>query len=183
MLNRISNSFYSFSTGWMTLLGLVVFVLFMIFILPQQSQKAEAYSGGTSPDTSYFYSAQDLYRMADDYGPEGRAAYIHARFTFDLIFPLAYLFFLVTSISWLFARAFPSDSRWRLLNLFPLAGAVFDYLENISTSLVMGRYPDPTPVIDFLAPVFTLVKWVFVNGSFVILMIGLFLVLWKKVRK
>ena len=90
MLNRISNSFYSFSTGWMTLLGLVVFVLFMIFILPQQAQKAEAYSGGTSPDTSYIYSARDLYQMADDYGPEGRAAYIHARFTFDLIYTLAY---------------------------------------------------------------------------------------------
>lgn len=183
MFKRLSNFFYSISTGWFTLLGLLVFVLFMIFVLPQQSQKAEAYSGGTSPDTSYFYSAGDLYQMAEAYGADGRAAYIYARFTFDLVFPLAYLFFLTTSLSWLLVRGLAETSRWRLLNLFPFAGAVFDYLENISTSLVMGRYPDLTPVVDGLAPIFTLMKWFFVNGSFVVLMIALLLALWKQLRK
>jgi hypothetical protein len=183
MLKRLSNFFYSISTGWLTLFGLFVFVLFMIFVLPQQSQKAEAYSGGTSPDTSYFYSAGDLYQMAEVYGADGRAAYIYARFTFDLVFPLAYLFFLATSLSWLLARGLAETSRWRLLNLFPFAGAVFDYLENISTSLVLGRYPAESPVIDVLAPVFTLIKWLFVNGSFVILIIGLLLFLWRRLQK
>ncbi len=121
--------------------------------------------------------------MAEDYGAEGRAAYIYARFTFDLIFPLAYLFFLTTSISWLLSRGLTETPRWRLLNLFPLAGAVFDYLENISTSLVLGRYPAQTPVIDVMAPVFTLVKWFFVNGSFVLLILGLLLFLWKRLKK
>ena len=182
-MKRISNYFYSVSTGWMALIGLVVFVLFMIFILPQQAQKAEVYSGGTSPDTSYIYSAGDLYQMAEDYGTEGRAAYIYARFTFDLVFPIAYFFFLTTSISWLLARGLPENSRWRSLNLFPFAGAVFDYLENISTSLVLGRYPSQTPVVDVLAPVFTLVKWFFVNGSFVVLMVALILLVWKSIKK
>lgn len=182
MLGRISKYIYSISTGWVTLIGLVIFVLFMIFVLPQQAQKAEAHSGGISPDTSYIYSADDLYQMAERYGAEGRAAYIYARFTFDLVFPLAYLFFLATTISWLLARGLPEHSTWRLLNLFPLAGAFFDYLENISASLVMGRYPDSTPVIDSLAPIFTLVKWFFVNGSFVILLAGIILALWKRRR-
>jgi hypothetical protein len=183
MLKRISNNFYSISTGWVALVGLAVFILFMIFILPQQAQKAEEYSGGISPDTSYFYSATDLYQMAEAYGADGRAAYIYARFTFDLVFPLAYFFFLTTSISWLLARGLSEDSRWRLFNLFPLAGAVFDYLENISTSLVLGRYPAQTPLVDALAPVFTLVKWFFVNGSFVVLTAALLLALWKRRRR
>jgi len=183
MLNRISNYFYSVSTGWVALFGLVIFILFMIFVLPQQSQKAEAYSGGISPDTSYSYSTDDLYQMAEAYGAEGRAAYIHARFTFDLVFPLVYFLFLTTAVSWCLARIFPKGSRWRLLNLFPFAGAVFDYLENISASVVMGRYPALTPVIDFLAPVFTLVKWLFVDGSFAILIAGLLLVLWRWLRR
>ncbi|MBK6645342.1 MAG: hypothetical protein IPG44_06250 [Anaerolineales bacterium] len=122
MLKRISKSFYSMSTGWAALTGLAVFVFFMIVVLPQQAQKAEAYSGGTSPDTSYIYSAGDLYQMAEDYGAEGRAAYIYARFTFDLVFPLVYGFFLTATISWLLARGLVETSGWRLLNLFPLAG-------------------------------------------------------------
>ncbi|GAB4565674.1 MAG: hypothetical protein Fur0017_03130 [Anaerolineales bacterium] len=183
MLARISNTFYSVSTGWAALFGLVVFVLFMIFVLPQQAEKAEIYSSGVSPDTSYIYSASDLYQMAEDYGVEGRAAYIYARFTFDLIFPIAYLFFLTTSISWLLTRGLSEGSRWRLLNLFPLTGVVFDYLENTSASLVLGRYPAQTPVVDVLAPIFTAMKWFFVNGSFVILMLGMLLLVWRRLRR
>ncbi|MCQ3936780.1 MAG: hypothetical protein DPW18_07000 [Chloroflexi bacterium] len=183
MLNQISNSFYSLSSNRVTLLGLAVFALFMIFVLPGQAQKAEAYSGGVSPDTSYFYSASDLYAMAESYGSEGRAAYIYARFTFDLVFPLAYLFFLTTTVSWLLTRGLVEGSRWRLLNLFPLAGAMFDYLENISTSLVMARYPAPTLGVDLFAPIFTLIKWFFVTGSFVILALGIALVLRRRFKK
>lgn len=184
MLTRISKYFYVVSTGWAVLFGLVVFALFIGFVLPQQSQKAQAYSAEAgSPDTSFFYSAADLYRMAESYGAEGRSAYIRARFTFDLVWPLAYLLFLTLTVSWALARAIPEADRWRLLNLFPLAGFLFDYLENISASLVMGRYPASTPVIDSLAPIFTAVKWFFVNGSFAILVAGLLVALWKRFKK
>jgi hypothetical protein len=61
---------------------------------------------------------------------------------------------------------------------------LFDYLENISTSVVMIRYPRPTAVVDTLAAVFTLVKWIFVNGSFVLLLIGMVVgaVRWVRAR-
>jgi membrane protein implicated in regulation of membrane protease activity len=62
-------------------------------------------------------------------------------------------------------------------------GALLDYLENVATSLVMARYPLRTPVIDALAPVFTLVKWVFVGGSFALLLIGAGAALWRWVRR
>ncbi len=183
MLTRISKYFYAVSTGWAVLFGLVVFAIFIGFVLPQQAQKAQAYSAEAgSPDTSFFYSAADLYRMAESYGAEGRGAYIRARFTFDLFWPLAYLLFLTLTVSWALARAMPEADRWRLLNLFPLAGFLFDYLENISAALVMGRYPSPTPIIDSLASIFTSFKWIFVNGSFVILIAGLLLALWRRMR-
>ena len=54
----------------------------------------------------------------------------------------------------------------------PLLGALFDYLENVSTSVVMVRYPSPTAVVDVLAGVFTLIKWIFVGGGFVLLLTG-----------
>jgi len=60
-----------------------------------------------------------------------------------------------------------------MANLVPILGMIFDYLENSSTSLVMLRYPARTPLVDFLAPLFTAIKWVFVGGSFVLLLIGM----------
>lgn len=184
MCTQLSRWLRRVSTGWVTLAALAIFVAFMIFVLPGQSAQAKEQSAGAgSPDTSLFYAPAALYRLAETYGPEGRAAYIRARFTFDLVFPLVYLLLLVTSISWLFGRAFGSGSRWRLANLAPVAGALFDYLENVSTSLVMWRYPARTAVVDLLAPAFTFVKWVFVGGSFVLLFVGLGVALWQLLRR
>ncbi len=58
------------------------------------------------------------------------------------------------------------------MNLIPVAGMLLDYLENSATSLVMARYPALTPGVAHLAPVFTLAKWMCVNGSFVLLLGG-----------
>ncbi len=70
-------------------------------------------------------------------------------------------------------------SRWQRANLAPLLGALFDTLENLSTSLVVWRYPQQTAVVDVLAPVLSLVKWLFVSGSFVLLVAGAVAGIWR----
>jgi hypothetical protein len=153
-------------------------------VLPGQSTRAETYSEGVgSPDTSLLYSRDDLYDTAEAYGEEGRAAYVRSRFTFDVIWPLVYTLFLTTAVSWVFGRAFAPHSRWILANLVPLLGALLDYLENVSTSVVMLRYPDQTAVLDTLAPAFTLAKWVFLTGSFALLLVGTVVGIWRWVRR
>lgn len=64
--------------------------------------------------------------MAEAYGESGRQAYIRARFTFDLVWPLVYTLFLATAISWVLGRAFALDSCWQRANLAPLLNAIFD---------------------------------------------------------
>ena len=173
MLRKLSEWMYRVSTGRVALLTLVVFLLFTALVLPGQASRAESATEGVgSPDMSFYYTAADLYQMAKMYGEEGRQAYVRARFTFDLIWPVVYTVFLGTGISWVYRKVFAPDSLWRRGNLIPIAGALFDYLENVATSLVMVRYPDTTAVVDMLATVFTMVKWVLVNGSFVALLIG-----------
>ena len=173
MWKRLSDWIHRVSTGRVALSALTLFLLFTALVLPGQAAKAEADTGNAdSPDMSFYYTADDLYQMAKVYGEDGRKAYVKARFTFDLIWPLVYTIFLGTGISWVHHRAFASGSLWRRANMVPLLGALFDYLENVSTSVVMVRYPSPTAVVDVLAGVFTLVKWIFVIGSFVLLLAG-----------
>jgi hypothetical protein len=180
MLMRLSSWLRRVSKGWVALAGLLIFLLFTALVLPGQSQKAANISGEAgSPDTSFFYSPADLTRMAEAYGEQGRQAYVRARFTFDLIFPIVYTFFLVTSLSWVFVKGFPASSRWQLANLVPLLGMLCDYLENITASFVMLRYPSPAVIAAALAPVFTLLKWSFIGLSFGLLVIGILAGLWK----
>lgn len=170
MWRRISVWLHRVSTGWATLLALVVFVLFMGLVLPRQAADAEVAAEGTgSPDTSLWYTPRELYEMAAAYGAQGREAYIRARFTFDLAWPLVYAAFLSTAISWLSRKAFPANTLWQRANLVPVLGMLLDYAENVSTSVIMARYPASTPVIDWLAPLFTLAKRISVGGSFLLL--------------
>ena len=68
------------------------------------------------------------------------------------------------------------------LNLLPVLGLLFDYLENGATSIVMARYPDLTPILPQLAGVITALKWFFVGGSFVVLVLGLGMAGWSWAR-
>jgi hypothetical protein len=179
-MTRISEWLIKLTNGWITLLSLVIFLLFTALVLPGQAANADAGQESVgSPDLSLTYSPEQLYNMAEAYGAEGRVAYIRARFSFDLIWPLVYTFFLTITLSWLFGRSFPPGSRWRLANLAPILGMLLDYLENLSTSLVMYRYPQPTDLAAYLAPVFTLLKWFSVSASFVLLLFGLAVAVWR----
>jgi len=185
-MKRISDWLNKVSSGWVTLAAVIIFILFSALVLPGQSARSEEEGGSErSPDLSLYYSAGELYQMAEEYGEAGREAYIRARFTFDIAWPLVYTFFLVTTISWIYSRTFPPESWWRRANLAPILAMVFDLLENLSTSLVMYRFPERTPVVDSLATVFTSLKWFFVTGSFLLLIGGILVGLrrWYKRRR
>jgi hypothetical protein len=184
MGRRVSEWLSRVSRGWVALTALIIFTLFTALVLPQQATEAEQKTGsGESPDTSFFYSPSDLYQIAESYGEQGRDAYVRARFTFDLVWPLVYTLFLATAISWVFGRGFAPDSPWQRANLAPLLGALFDYLENLATSLVMLRFPDQTPLADLLAPLFTAMKWSFLGASFVLLFVGVVVAAWHWLTK
>lgn len=173
MLTRLSQWLRRVITGRVALVGLLIFLVFGATVLPAQARKAEAASAGSgSPDVSLFYAPEDLTGMAEAYGETGRAEYVQARWTFDLAFPLVYGFFYLTAITWLFNKGFQPGSRWQLANLVPIGAVIFDVLENAATSIVMGMYPQGAPLAAALAPWFTLVKWILVGGSSVLLAVG-----------
>ena len=182
-MKKLSDWINKISSGWVTLICLVIFLLFTAFVLPSQAGGADVYSGEIgSPDTSFYYSADDLYQFAEAYGPQGRRAYIQARVTFDVVWPIVYMVFLVTAISWAYKKAGREGEFWMRLNLLPVFGLLFDYLENGATSIVMARYPDFTPILPHLAGFLTAIKWIFVGGSFAVLVLGLGMAGWRWVK-
>lgn len=173
MKKDISLRLNKFSTTRVSIIGFCIFLTFSILFLPGQTELTKNYSAGSgSPDTSLFYTPAELYRTAETYGIEGRAAYVQARWTFDLAFPVIYTFFLVTSISWTAQRVLKPDHFLRRGNILPLYACLFDLLENTCTTMVFVRYPAYLPFMSMLAPFITLMKWICVGSSFTLL-IGL----------
>jgi hypothetical protein len=181
-MQKFSNWIVKYSTGWLTIFAVTFFVLFSVLSLPGQNAIAQKYSNGMgSPDTSMFYNGVSLYSLASTYGEEGRSAYLHARWTFDLAFPFVYAIFLTTTISWVIRRIASVGSIWRELNLLPILALILDLGENSTASLVMAAFPKHNLLGETLAPFFTPLKWVAVCGSFLILAVILIIFLFKRI--
>lgn len=159
--------------GWRVwLVSAVVFVAFLVFVLPAEAQRTlEATGTSETPDTSYLYTADDLERLAEEYGEQGRQHYVRSRFTFDIVWPLAYGAFLQASVL-LASRRTVLGRLPTPVVLLPSVAVVFDLLENTSAAIVMARYPDPTPLLAHAAPVFTFMKWNTLAAAFALAAIG-----------
>ena len=141
-MRKLSAWIHRISNWKISLITLVIFIAFTALVLPGQSAQADQFGEEVgSVDTSMYYSPSELFEIAEAYGEEGRAAYIRARWTFDVIWPLVYTAFLATVTSVLVRRAFLERSGWQLLNLVPLLAMLFDFLENTAASGVMALIP------------------------------------------
>ena len=156
-------------TGIHVLISFIIFLGFMIFVLPNESNKSTALGLTESPDTSLFYTSEELYQLAERYQEDGRQFYIEQRFTFDLVWPIAYGLFLMFTLAYLEKT---SPSKWlKKAYSLPLVAVIIDYMENIMTATVMYRYPNPTFLISDLAGFATLFKWITLSVSFGLLMV------------
>ena len=67
-MKRISDWLNKVSSGWVTLAAVIIFILFSALVLPGQSARSEEEGGSErSPDLSLYYSAGELYQMAEEY--------------------------------------------------------------------------------------------------------------------
>lgn len=155
-------------------LAVAVFAAFVAFVLPGKAADAASYTPpGAGFDTSFYYAPSEAIERAASYSAEGRAAYIYDRWTFDLAWPAAYGFFMLSSWAFglrLFAGARGKAPAYRALAL-PALGVAFDLAENaavtalmIGTGMAAGGSPPPwLPAAAAAASAATGLKWLFVG--------------------
>lgn len=179
-MNKICDFMIEKSTKKVMIISTIVFVLFMILVLPRVSSYTEGVTGSSSsPDTSLIYSSDDLFDLAEAYGEEGRNAYIVLRLTFDVIWPIVYFMFLA-SLTGVLIQKLNIKEKYKYLILLPLFGLIFDYLENITSVVVMFKYPTEMLFFANVAPVMTLTKWIFIGVGFINVFLLLVILLIKK---
>jgi len=135
----------------------------MALVLPRQSaQAARTAPGGGSFDTSFFYTPGEAFTRAAGHSVEGRFAYIAARWSFDLAFPLVYGLFAFAGWSFALERLGPGAAAHRRLALVALAGPVFDLTENVAATVIMASVPFRPLAWGIAASLATPTKWIFV---------------------
>lgn len=174
-MRKLSDWLIRVSKPPLVIIALVIFALFLILVLPAQPKigVTEDFDPGY-PDMALWYSADHLYGIAEAYGVDGRAEYVRMRYRFDIIWPLVYVGFLATSLSWV--------CRKHRMNLLPIFAGFFDLLENLFVSIVFLRYPEASPGLPILAAMMTMLKWSLIAVSFLCLIGGLATLLIRSFR-
>jgi hypothetical protein len=124
--------------------------------------------GEAIPDMRLHYSASSVYHLFDRLGPAGRAAYLKLLWLVDSILPLLFGGFLALAIG----RG--RFKRWRRL---PLAACAFDYLENLTITWLLLRYPSQEAEVVVLASAFTLAKHTLYASGVLLAVVG-----WTRLR-
>ena len=75
-VSRVSKWFIQISNGWITLGAIILFLSFMVLVLPARETNTDLGSENVgTPDLSFYYSPNELYQTAEAYGENGRAKY------------------------------------------------------------------------------------------------------------
>lgn len=160
--------------GWLVAAGAVLFILFLVVVLPGQAQRAQAYTGGVgSPDTDLLATPAELYRYAEAYGVEGRRQYIRARWTFDVLFPLAYGLFFFSAINFSLRRLWPGRQVIARLALLAPAAVLADLGENTLATALMALYPERSIPLALGLAATSALKWLLVFSSMGLALAGL----------
>lgn len=157
-----------FDTWQARVIVTILFIVFIVMVLPYVSTLTTEVTGVTeSPDTSFFYDSEKLFDMAEAYGESGRNFYIFLRWTFDVVWPIVYGSFLLVMMRWL-----QITLSFNKLTLIPIVGVTFDFLENICASLIFWAYPTRIEWLAKITPYITMLKWIGIGMSFILLIVG-----------
>lgn len=162
---RLLQKIYEKVNGTWTIVSLVIFGLFMAFVLPYFAGLTSQYGDGF--DTMFSFDLSSYYSVRTNYGEVGRRLYIILRWTFDVVWPIVYTFFYVMCIGY-FGKKAQDKIGYRFL-LVPAVAVLFDFLENTFATIFMASYPDSARVALTALIVSSMIKWLFVGLSFVVI--------------
>ena len=169
MKNKLQYIYQNVSTK-QVLIFFILFVLFTSLALPFVSSYTTKVIGvSESPDTSFNFHLDHLFDIVDSYGERGRLFYVTMRWTFDIVWPLIYTVFLVSSIAYLARR---SNCKFGYKPLyFPLLAVLFDFLENINATIIMLLYPKRIDFFGYMLIGSSIMKWAMIGISFGVVII------------
>ena len=180
-INQRVINIYSNTSRKQVIIFFVVFLLFTALALPAVNTYTTSIIGASeSPDTNFSFNIDKIFSILDSYGKEGRSFYIIVRWTFDVVWPLIYSSFLITGIAYL-ARRSTCGMKHRFIYV-PLIAVAFDFLENIFATILMVTYPLELQVFAYLLIISSILKWVILGLSFIIIIFLLARFTIKKIK-
>ncbi|WP_143111726.1 hypothetical protein [Paenibacillus sp. BC26] len=170
---------------WQVITGLfIVLLIIEAVVLPYGSSKLNDYSGSAGIlDLRLSYSVDKAYAIIGAYSDAGRAFYVTFTLTADFIYPIVYSLFFALLTTVIYRRAFAPKSWAHQLPLLIYITLLLDYLENACIVTMLTQYPDQITFIAKASSLFTTLKWMMAAISVLLLLLGVVMLIVKRLRK
>jgi hypothetical protein len=131
-------------------------------------------------DDSVNAPSATIYGYLTSYGQAGRNAVVLGHLTFDVLLPLAYMYFLVLCLTLIGEKLFGPIGNWRWLTLVPVVAGAADFLENAGIVAMCLGYPAQwTLTVASITGIFTLLKFGLLILSILLVLLGICLIIWR----
>lgn len=127
------------------------------------------------------YSYEYAISLLQALGPEGRSIYLKLQLPLDFIYPGLFAISYSLLLAWVFNKGYASNSKIFYFALIPFFAGLFDYLENIGIIQMINSYPNVPHGLVNLTSTFTILKSGFTTTFFILLLVGLYKVIKKRV--
>lgn len=144
ILNEVSDRILSITSGRTVLAALAGILVtgFLVNGRPFGIAELKSITGGVGVlDMELFYTPDQAYAFLSAMGEAGRSFELTRIIPLDFLVPFFYALFLSTLISWILKKWLPVDSGWHRINVIPVIGALFDYLENLGIIAMLLAWP------------------------------------------
>ncbi len=164
------SEFISKAKNLIVLILLEILINILMFYILKDINKPHNYNPVVL-DMNFSYSYLDVKNYFTAYTELDRIKYLYMEIV-DMFYPIVYSFLLLGLLYKLFKN--------KLIIIVPLVAALFDYIENIFLLYYNLYFPDILAETVRISSIFTSLKWLFILLSLFILIIGVFIKLFKK---
>jgi len=131
------------------------------------------------PDLSFGISTDKVYQELDCMGDNGRTVYQKESLLKDSIYPVSYGLFFAFTLFVLSSLTFRRKWPVIVVSILPLAGMLFDFLENYKLRKLMDQFPVLQQETVSMASIANIGKWSFIYVSIAVILI---LAVWSFIR-
>jgi hypothetical protein len=182
-ISRLSQFFYKKSSVLVAVILTAISFGYLFLVMMGQAAGFElADSNIKSLGTSFGFDQADVLVFLTERSEAMINAYIDFNQIWDPVYGLTYGLMYVAWVSLLFK---PFSQQAGILNLFPMAQVVFDWLEDYQLVVLANQYLAEGMVSALnaqLASVFSLTKWACSGLTFVVLLTGIVLLSARAIR-
>lgn len=166
MVSKVSDRFHAWAKGWVLLSFIAAFVLLINLPLADPDLISRSLDG------HFAYTPEEAFQAVASYGDDGRVQLIWIHLA-DFLLLTLYTSMFCLILSWFFQRGFPPDSGMQRLNVVPILGGLFDFMENIWILTLLLSYPAQPTLVAWLSTIAKTGKYIMGIPIILLLLIGL----------